>query len=287
MGEYLLEGKQIVETKLKNRQTYWNPTIIHPSMPLKKVQKKTIKTLLKLSKRIVSRPIIIFSEPIPMDEPVIFVANHEKNYGPSIMQLFFPIPYRPWIIYNMLDVKECQPYVQETFFEQRLGWPSWLSSIIAKAIASTLVQLMHFTNPVPVYREKPDYIIETFRQSMDVLKNGENLLIFPENGASENYSTEVKQFFDGFIYLAKLFNRQTQKSLLFCPVSINPKSRMISVGRMVRFNPHNEYKLESERIRKSLMQQVADLYHNPWLQKEGFLNQNEVRNLPELQPKPM
>jgi len=122
---------------------------------------------------------------------------------------------------------------------------------------------------------------------MDVLKNGENLLIFPENGASENYSTEVQQFFDGFIYLAKLYNRQTQKSLLFCPVSINPKSRMISVGRMVRFNPHNEYKLESERIRKSLMQQVADLYHNPWLQKEGFLNQNEVRNLPELQPKPM
>ena len=203
------------------------------------------------------------------------------------MQLFFPIPYRPWVIYNMLDEKECCSYVQETFFEQRLGWPTWLSKVMAKTLAATLVRLMHFTQPVPVYRGKQDRIVETFRQSMDILKNGENLLIFPENGTSDNFSTDVKQFYDGFIYLAKLYFRQTQKSLLFCPVSINPKTQMISVGKMVRYNPQNEYKLESERIRKNLMQQVAGLYYNPWLRKESFLTSNKNRNHPEFLPKPM
>jgi glycosyltransferase involved in cell wall biosynthesis len=287
MGEYILEGKQIVETQLKNRQVVKNRGIVHQSTIARKDQRKSIQTLLKLSRKIVSRPTIIFSEPISMDEPVIFVANHEKNYGPSIMQLFFPIPYHPWIIYNMLDVKECYPYVQETFFKQRLGWPTWLSRVMAKAIAATLVRIMHFTHPVPVYREKPDQIIETFRQSMDILKNGENILIFPENGDSDSYSAEVNQFYDGFIYLAKLYYRQTQKSLVFYPVSINPESHMISVGRMVRFNPFTEYKLESERIRQNLMQQVAYLYHNPWLPKGYLHKRNESTSQPELQTNPM
>ena len=96
------------------------------------------------------------------------------------MQLFFPIRYRPWIIYNMLDEKACQVYVQETFFEERLGWPLWISEFTSRLIASTLVRLMKFTNPVPVYREKPEQIIETFRQSITALKAGENLLIFPD-----------------------------------------------------------------------------------------------------------
>ena len=201
MGEYALEGKQIIMTKIKNQQATWKSGVRYQSIITKKDQGKSILTLMKISRRIVARPTIIFSEPVPMDEPVIFVANHEKNYGPSIMQLFFPIPYRPWVIYNMLDEKECCSYVQETFFEQRLGWPTWLSKVMAKTLAATLVRLMHFTQPVPVYRGKQDRIVETFRQSMDILKNGENLLIFPENGTSDNFSTDVKQIYDVFIYL--------------------------------------------------------------------------------------
>ncbi len=246
-----------------------------------------MQTLINISKKLAPKPTLIFTEQIPLDEPVVFVANHEKNYGPSVMQLFFPIQYRPWIIYNMLAVDVCQPYVQETFFEERLGWPIWLSKVFSKALAAPLVRLMHTTNPIPVYRERPDRIVETFRQSIQALENGDNLLIFPENPNAGDYSTEVKQFFEGFLFLAKLYYRKTERSLLFCPVSINPKSHTVSVGKPIRYNPQNEYGLEAERIRKHLMHQVAGLYHQPWLPKNLPYKGHENKNLQELQPKPM
>jgi len=283
--EYSLEGKQIIKTRIKNLEQNWDLNATRNSTAITRGQNKIYQSFFEISKKIVRRPMIIFSEQIPMDEPVVFVANHEKNYGPSIMQLFFPIPYRPWIIHNMLDGDECRTYVQKTFFEQRIGLPSWISNLVAKIIAPFLVKLMHVTNPVPVYRENRDQTVMTFRQSMEILNNGENLLIFPENGEAGNFSPDIRNFFDGFIYLAKLYNRETKKCLSFCPVSINPKSQVISVGRIVRFNPQIDYKLEAERINLNLMQQVADLYHKPWLTGDQRKKDSYQRNLPDLQPK--
>ena len=77
-------------------------------------------TFLNFAKRIYPRPTIVFSSELDLDQPVVFVANHEKNYGPSIMQLFFPISYRPWIINRMLEPKVCSEYIREEFFEARL-----------------------------------------------------------------------------------------------------------------------------------------------------------------------
>jgi len=246
-----------------------------------------MQTLIHISKRLFPKPSITFMEQIPSDEPVVFVANHEKNYGPSVMQLFFPIRYRPWIIYNMLNVDVCQLYVQETFFEERLGWSIGLSKIMSKLLALTLVNLMNYTNPIPVYRERPDRIIETFRQSISALEEGDNLLIFPENPNAADYSDEVKTFFDGFLYLAKLYQRKREKGLLFCPVSINPKAHTISVGKVIRYNPDNKFNDESERINKHLMQQVAGLYHQPWLQRGVISLDRENNNSQGLQSKPV
>ena len=226
-----------------------------------------MKTLMNIARWVLPRPTFVITEPIPSDEPVVFVANHEKNYGPAMMQLFFPISYRPWVIYNMLDEDVCKPYIQETFFDGRLKWPRWLSKPITALLTPILVRLMQATNPVPVYRGRPDRIVETFRQSIKALENGDNLLIFPEKSKAEPFSDEVNEFFDGFLYLSKLFHRKTGKGLLFCPVSINPNAETISIGKTVRFNPDNEFGVESERIRTHLMQQVAGLYYQPWLQE--------------------
>ena len=226
-----------------------------------------MEALMNIARWIVPRPTLVITEPIPSGEPIVFVANHEKNYGPAIMQLFFPISYRPWIIYNMLDEDVCKPYIQETFFDKRLKWPRWLSKPLVALLTPLLVRLMQATHPVPVYRGRPDRIVETFRQSIKVLEGGENLLIFPEKPEAEPFTKEVNEFFEGFLYLAKLYHRKTGKGLLFCPVSINPKTDTISVGKTIRFNSDREFQFESERIRKHIMEQVAGLYNQPWLQE--------------------
>jgi 1-acyl-sn-glycerol-3-phosphate acyltransferase len=223
-----------------------------------------------LGKLAFPKPSITFTEPVPQAEPVVFVANHEKNYGPGVMQLYFPRRFRPWIIYHMLEPGECKAYVQETFFEERLGWPAWLSAFTAKAIEPLLIRLMNATHPVPVYREDPRRITRTFQDSLDALRSGENLLIFPENENAPFYSPEIQEFFPGFLYLAKLYRRETGKSLVFCPVSINPDRETVTVGKSIRFSPNGNYPAEAERVRQHLMHQVAGLYHRPELAPARF-----------------
>ena len=246
-----------------------------------------MKKLMNIARWFVPRPTLVITEPIPAGEPVVFVANHEKNYGPAMMQLFFPIAYRPWIIYNMLDEDVCKPYVQESFFDKRLKWPRWLSKPVVAILTPIIVRLMQATNPVPVYRGRPDRIVETFRQSIKALENGENLLIFPEKPEAEPFSDAVNEFYEGFLYLAKLYYRKTGKSLSFCPVSINPKTETISVGKSVRFNSESEFQAESERVRQHLMEQVAGLYNQPWLQDKRAVLEPVYQSSQVLKPNMM
>ena len=221
-------------------------------------------TFLNFAKRIYPRPTIVFSSELDLGEPVVFVANHEKNYGPSVMQLFFPISYRPWIINRMLEPKVCSEYIREEFFEARLKIVPPVSAWISKGIEPTLLKVMHSTHPIPVYRQDPRHIAQTFNDSIDALMAGENLLIFPENGEVEPYSSRVRQFFNGFIYLTKLYFRKTEKRLSFVPVAINPHQQTICVGRAVRYRPESDYKNEQNRICQNLMGQIDALYNVPW-----------------------
>lgn len=219
---------------------------------------------LSVARKIYPKPTIIFSSRLNLFEPVVFVANHEKNYGPSVMQLFFPIAYRPWVIYHMLEPQECSEYIRAEYFEARLKISPPFSMWISKWIEPVLLKLMRSTRPIPVYRKDPRRTVQTFNESIEALLGGENLLIFPENGDAEPYSSQVHQFFNGFIYLTKLYYRKTKKRLSFVPVSINPRQHTIAVGEAVRFQPGNDYLYEQNRICQSLMQQIDALYHSPW-----------------------
>ena len=222
------------------------------------------KHFLNSVKKIYPKPTIIFSSDLDLSEPVVFVANHEKNYGPCVMQLFFPIEYRPWIINRMLEPDVCSEYIRSEFFEARLNISAPFSTWISKFIEPMLIKVMHSTRPIPVYRQDPRHITQTFNQSIDALLAGENLLVFPENGEVEPYSSQVRQFFNGFIYLTKLYYRKTKKRLSFVPVAINPRQHTICVGKAIRYQPESNYQQEQYRICQNLLRQIDALYKVPW-----------------------
>lgn len=218
------------------------------------------KVLITIARKVYPRPTILFTDLPERDEPVIFVANHEMNYGPSIMQLFFPLPYRPWVIHRMLEPGDCRAYIQHDFFEARLGVPEAFSARIAKLIEQPLISLMRSTRPIPVYRDGSQRIVQTFNESINALENGENLLVFPENGSLPPYSPRIKDFHTGFLYLGKLYHRRTGKRLVFYPVSLNPHAHSIQVGKRISYNPAADNAPEQERIRQHLLQQIDTLY---------------------------
>lgn len=226
---------------------------------------KINQLLIPIGRKLMPKPTIIFTEEFDREEPMVFVANHEKNYGPSIMQLFFPLHYRPWIIHNMLEKDVCYHYIRTSFFEDRLNLPKPIASGMARLLEPGLIKLMHSTHPIPVYREEGNNrIVSTFRESMKALKAGDNLLIFPENQSIKPFSDRVKQFRTGFLFLAQLYYRKTGKCLRFCPVAINPQQHTICVGRPVAYQPEIAYEVEQERISLNLMRQIDALFEVPW-----------------------
>ena len=206
------------------------------------------------------KPQILIPDDLHLEEPVVFIANHEQIAGPMMMESYFPIKFRPWIIYKMLFANEIKPYVQETFFMGRLKLKSRVSGFLARMLTPLIDSVMNSTNGIPVYLSQRK-IMDTFVKSVEALKANENLLIFPERKGdiSPNHQ-HVYNFKTGFIYLAKLYFRETQKSTTFVPVSINPRTPSLKVGEPVQFDPQNNFNMEKERITSHLMNQIELLY---------------------------
>ncbi len=215
-------------------------------------------TLIKLFTK---KPNFILPENINLDPPVVFVANHEKLAGPLILGTRFPFKCRPWVNDRMITRKKITDYVQESFFMGRLQIKSkWKSRFLSKQITPWLYQLIKGTNPIPVYQNQRR-IIETFKTSIKVLDQNENILIFADGKEVNNtVFKNINQFKTGFIYLAKRYWQESSKAIRFIPVSVNPQRPSVSFGKSITYNPENNYDDEKIRISEFLMQQIDSLY---------------------------
>lgn len=206
------------------------------------------------------KPNIHIPSDLTLNEPVVFVANHERLAGPIMMDTFFPYQFRPWIIFRMLDKMEIREYVRETFFAGRHKMKDKISDLYACILTPLIHSVMNSTNPIPVYLNQRR-IADTFQLSIEALKNRQNLLIFPEKkGEVFPPYQHIFNFQPGIIHLAKQYFRETQKKLSFIPVAINPNAHWICVGDSVIFDPRRTYEEEKNRIIDNLMQQIELMY---------------------------
>ena len=217
-----------------------------------------------LIKMFTKKPELFLPEDINLDPPVIFVANHEKLAGPFIMGTRFPFKCRPWVNDRMITRKKITDYVQESFFMGRLHIKSKRKSrFLSKQVTPWLHQLIKGTNPIPVYQNQ-HRIVETFKTSVKILDQNENILIFPDGSLVKNtVFKNINQFKTGFIYLAKRYWQESQKAVRFIPVSINHKLPSISLGESITYNPKNKFSDEKIRISEFLMYQIDSLYNPP------------------------
>jgi len=209
------------------------------------------------------KPQIHIPSNLDLNEPVVFVANHERLAGPIMMDTYFPYKFRPWIIFYMLEKKEIREYVRETFFSGRHKMKYKISDLYARILTPLIHSVMNSTNPVPVYLNQRR-IGETFQLSIEALKNRQNLLIFPEKkGEVVPQYRHIFNFQAGIIHLAKQYFRETRQKLPFIPVSINPNAHWICIGNSVVFNPEVEYEDEKTRVIECLMRQIEQMYTPP------------------------
>ena len=219
---------------------------------------KITSSLIRLFRK---KPRLYLSDLTDLTPPLVFIANHVRLSGPIMMDTYFPLPYRPWIIDQMLVKEKIIDYVAETFFKGRLNLQNEISLTFASILAPLIENVMNSTNPIPVY-QKHHRIKETFSMSLEALKKKQNLLIFPEKkGFQHPDFHHVFEFNTGFIHLAKQYFQECQKRLCFLPVAINPDINTIAVGKAIQYNPSNAYEKEKARICHALMAEIEKYFY--------------------------
>lgn len=189
------------------------------------------------------------------DAPCVIVANHCQMYGPIAAELYMPRPRFTWCIGEMMRREEVPAYAFQDFWSMKPRRTHWFYHLLSHLIAPLAEYVFTNAHTIPVYHDVR--IVSTFRQSLERLAAGSDIVIFPECG--ETYNAILWQFQKNFVDVARLCYRRTGNTLLFVPMYIAPSLKSIYFGEAVPFHPQASIEEERARVSGALMEAITRL----------------------------
>lgn len=190
-------------------------------------------------------------------QPVVYISHHQNLFAPFIMLLWYPNFVRTWILNVFFSQKECyNQYVNYTF-TKRFNMPTLFAKIIAFPISIFISKLMHSAHGIPVYRGSRK-IIESIKQSVEALKNGNSIAIYP----SVDYSKAIQEdseLYDGFLFLEKYYVKETNEHVIFIPIHVSKKKRSIVHGQPIQFSGKLPFHKERVAIANKIKEEINAL----------------------------
>lgn len=194
------------------------------------------------------------------ENPLVFLCNHGEFYGPMACKIYIPVPIRAWAVSSMMhNQKAVTQYIYENTTSRQEGMPEIEKRILARMAAWLSVNVMGQLECIPVYRDSPMKLRETFRISMDAMEAGDNLLIFPENPENKYPSEGIGELSPGFVMLADIYWKKKKKRLRMLPMYADKKRKKIKFGHVIEFNPENNLKDETDRIVQETTEQIRTM----------------------------
>mgnify|MGYP001166964746 CR=1 FL=1 len=195
------------------------------------------------------------------DTSIIFTCNHGELWGPIVSNLFIPFSFRPWVIDEIAVPDQSSTYLynntikRQRWIPERLKWPA------TRLVTRFLKWVMRSIDSIPVYRDNPRALVNTFRETASAMEAGDNILIFPENPNDPDqeqagYLREgIGEFFSGFAMAAQIYHQRTGKCAQFYPIYADKKQHTLTFGQMTRYDPDNPGD-EKQRIANHLRQEM-------------------------------
>ena len=197
---------------------------------------------------------VIGKENLP-DEPCIIVGNHTLMNGPIACELYTPGKHYTWCNGEMMHLKEVPQYAFEDFWSKKPKRIRWFYKILSYIIAPLSVCVFNNANTIGVYRDAR--ILGTFKNTVAMLRDGANVVIFPEHDVAHNHI--ICEFQDKFIDVAKLYYKRTGKEIQFVPLYLAPDLKEMHLGKPVRFSSENVIDEERKRICGYLMDEITKI----------------------------
>ena len=203
---------------------------------------------------------LVGDDNLPRRGPAVFIANHLDAIGPIAVACSIPLRMYAWSIADMVDEEKAAAWLKWDFVERTLHLKPPASAWVAQKLSKISVPFLRALGCIPVYRGNYDRMVDTLRLSMDVLRQGRFLLVFPEdNLLPEAQMTRMKPFRHSFARLGETYYEETGKRLDFYPVAVHSAGYVI-VGKAVTFNPINRVSLERHRLKDLMESSIRTMY---------------------------
>lgn len=167
----------------------------------KKKRKWWFRGLLKLMKGRYKKPKFVYlGEEITTSG--IILSNHEGTDAPISLEMYLDRPLRMWGAWEMNSgLVKMYKYQTRVYYHEKKHWNLHLARLFC-LLASPLTNLFYSGfDLISTYRD--GRFLKTLRESIEALKAGDNIVIFPEH-SSEGYKAELDGFYQGFVALAEL-----------------------------------------------------------------------------------
>lgn len=189
------------------------------------------------------------------DEPVIVVGNHAQMNGPICCELYFPTDRYTWCAGEMMHLKEVPAYAYKDFWSYKPGFLRPFYKLLSYMIAPLSVCVFKNARTIGAYHDAR--ALSTFKQTVQRLQEGTNVVVFPEHDVPYNHI--IYDFQNKFIDVAKLYYKRTNKVLCFVPLYIAPSLKKMYLGKPIRFCPDNPMEQERQRICAYLMESITQM----------------------------
>ena len=197
----------------------------------------------------------VFGQENLPEEPCVIVGNHSHMYGPVAGELYTPGKHWVWCAGEMMKKDEVAAYAYQDFWSDKPAYIRWFYKLLSHIITPLSILIFNNAHTVPVYHEAR--LITTFRDSIEKIKAGGSMVIFPE--CYTPYNNIIYSFQDKFVDLARFYYKKTGNALSFVPMYIAPELKCFYYGEPVAFRPDAPISEERKRICAEMMEGITKL----------------------------
>lgn len=188
-------------------------------------------------------------------EPCIIVGNHSHMYGPIAAEFYTPGKHYIWCAGQMMNRKEVAAYAYQDFWSHKPKALRWFFMLASHLIVPLAMLVFGGAHTIPVYHDTR--LISTFRESIEKLRAGNSIVIFPE--CYDEHNNIVHEFQEKFVDLARFYSKKTGVELSFVPLYNCPKLKKICYGKPIRFRADAPIEEERRRICTELMDGITEM----------------------------
>lgn len=201
------------------------------------------------------RPQFIFLGEKPTNSSII-LSNHEGTDAPMSLEIYSDFPIRMWGTSEMNSgLIRLYKYQTRVYYHEKKHWNLTAARLFC-LLASPLTNLFYKgLNLISTYQDAR--LKNTLTESIAAIKNGQNLVIFPEKSIG-GYFAELKGFYAGFIILAK----QCLKQGIDVPIYVSyyrKKERKYIFDKPIMFSELNRTLVSREKIADYLLERCNSL----------------------------